>query len=79
MGCRDGGGVTISGGTGTWWYHSHGRMPPWGVGMVGGGVTIPGGTGTWWYHSHGRISPRGVGIVGGGGNHLRRYWDMVVS
>ena len=48
MGCRDGGGVTISGGTGTWWYHSHGRMPPWGVGMVGG-------------------------------NHLGRYWNMVVS
>ena len=36
MGCRDGNGVTISGGTGTWWYHSHGRMPPWGVGMVRG-------------------------------------------
>ena len=30
------GGVTISGGTGTWWYHSHGRMSPWGVGMVKG-------------------------------------------
>ena len=24
-------GVTISGGTGTQWYNSHGRMPPWGV------------------------------------------------
>ena len=22
-GCRDGKGVTVSGGTGTWWYHSH--------------------------------------------------------
>ena len=38
MGCRDGkgGGVTISGGTGTWWYQNQGRMPRWGVGMVGG-------------------------------------------
>ena len=64
MGCRDGKGVTISGGTGTWWYHSHGRMPPWGVGMVRG-VTIPGGTVIWLYHSHGRMPPWGVEMVRG--------------
>ena len=36
MGCRDGREVTIPGGTGIWLYHSHRRMPPWGVAMVRG-------------------------------------------
>ena len=84
--CHHGGvgmvrGVTVLGGTGTWWYqsHGHGRMPPWGC-RDGRGVTVLGGTGTWWYqsHGHGRMPPWGC-RDGKGGNHLGRYWNWVVS